>query len=177
MNNEAARRDFDLSRNKSLRTLETTAASVTKAGDNASGFLEAVLSTVTSPLPLDVVVTHRGVDVDLYVCAWAKPIRVRRASPNQVAKNILDHSERFKVFREMYRVKEFRLVLCVDVPDCIAERALRALERIVEVQRTNGGLDHLCELLVISEVRSPCPCPGDGDVGCAGEWPVPVSTQ
>ena len=78
-----------------------------------------------------------------------------RASPERIAKNILDHLERFKVFREMYGVREFRLVLCADVHDRIAVRATQALKCILEAERTKGGLDYLLgEPLVIPEMKS-----------------------
>jgi len=160
VNNEAVRRDFNLSRNVSLQTLETTAASIANAGDTASGFLKAVLSTITSPLPLNLVITYRDFDVGLYLCSWDRRFsgekRVERAHLKEIAQNILDHPRRFVVFSEMHRVREFRLVLCADVLDCIAERATRTLECILEAERIKGGLDYLlCEPLVISRVGLP----------------------
>ncbi|KAF9780999.1 hypothetical protein BJ322DRAFT_291114 [Thelephora terrestris] len=55
---------FDLSRNKSLRTLETTAQSITRAGGSAPEFLKTVLSSVASPGMLDVVITYHDCDLD-----------------------------------------------------------------------------------------------------------------
>ena len=102
MNNEAVRRDFNLSRNVSLRTLETTATSIANAGDSASGFLKAVLSTITSPLPLNFVITYRYFDVDLYVSSWDRRFRVRG-----MAQNVLDHPRRFEVFSEIHKCEGF----------------------------------------------------------------------
>jgi hypothetical protein len=66
------------------------------------------------------------------------------------------HARRFKVIGEMYRVREFRLVLCANVRECFAERAIQVLEGSVEVERKNGGLDYLLGgPLIISEIRSP----------------------
>jgi len=77
------------------------------------------------------------------------------------------------VFNEMYRVRDFRLVLCVDVLDCIVESAMRNLDRIVKTERMIGGLDYLlCGLLIISQIRSPHPRFGDYRVGSTGELPV-----
>jgi hypothetical protein len=68
----------------------------------------------------------------------------------------------FKVVGEMYRVREFRLVLCANVQDCTMERTIRALEECVEAERKNGGLDYLPgEPLIISEMRS-TPAPSSG---------------
>ena len=77
-------------------------------------------------------------------------------SLEQETESAQHHQERFKVFREMYRVREFQLVLCADVPYCVTNRAMWALEDIVEAERKNGGLDYLaCEPLIISERRVP----------------------
>ena len=55
---------FNLSRDTSFRTLETTAESINAAYDAASSFFETVLSSVAPRTPLDVVVTvSREVDL------------------------------------------------------------------------------------------------------------------
>lgn len=51
------------------------------------------------------------------------------------------HLNRFAVFREMYSVREFRLVLCVDACAQVEKQAMEILERIVEAERRRGGLD------------------------------------
>jgi len=142
--------DFDLSWNSSLRTLETTAISITSAGSIASGFLKAVLSTVASPLLLDIVINYDMSRVRRYMPSY---IRAGWISETQQVAEALVHRERFKVFSEMYMVRDFRLVLCADVPDQSAEDATRALEAIVRAERKNGGLQ--CEPVIISEMRSP----------------------
>ena len=66
------------------------------------------------------------------------------------------HSLRFEVFREMYEVRSFRLVLCADVFGCALMRSVRALKQIVATERESGRLDYLqCESSIISEVRAP----------------------
>ena len=141
---------FNLSQNKSLQTLETTAQSIAAAGEAAPGFLKAVLSTIPSNRPLDVVITYQNFDVDHHVLTWTKPVRVYDTSKEERAKNVQHHQERFKVFNEMYGVREFRLVFCADVLDCIAKCAMRVLGGIVEAERKKGGLDYLaCEPLII----------------------------
>jgi len=144
--------DFDLSRNSSLRTLETTEISINFAGDVASGFLKTVLSTITSPLPLDLIVNYGRCEVWSYRPSL---IRARSVSPSERSAEALVHQERFKMFSEMYMVREFRLVLCADVGNGAAVDVMRALESIVEAERVNGRLDSLpCEPLIISEMRS-----------------------
>ena len=156
MNNEAVRRDFNLSRNVSLQTLETTAASIANAGDSASGFLKAVLSIII-PLPLNFVITYGYFDVDPYVSSWDRRFSgEKRFRVREMAQNVLDHPRRFEVCSEMHRVRGFRLVLCADVLHCIAERAIRTLECILEAERIRGGSDYLSfEPLVISRVGLP----------------------
>ena len=176
VDDQAVRGDFDLSRNKSLRTIETTAISIATAGDAAPGFLKAVLSTITSPLPLDVVITYREFDVWGNLCYWTKPIHVKVLHPVILFSSAIARLERFKGFNEMYRVCEFRLVLCVDVHDRAEGYALRVLERVVETEKMNGGLDYLrYEPLIISEIRSPRTRLTDDCAGQRGRSPIRAS--
>lgn len=146
---------FDLSRNKSFRTLETTAQSISAAGNAAPGFLKAVLSTIPSHLPLDVVITYQDLDVGYFVNTWAKFVRVTK-SPEPSAEDARCHQKRFRVLSEIFRVRKFRLVLCADVPDCIAKYANWVLEDIVEAERKNGGLGYLaCGPSIVTETWVP----------------------
>jgi len=142
--------------------------SITAAGDIASDFLKAVLSTVTSPLPLDLVINYDAFEVRCHV---PPATRARDISPSEYAAEALVHLELFKVFSEIYMVREFRLVLCADEPppDPAAEDATRALECIVKAERMNGGFDYLsCEPLIISEMRSLRTRFTDDQVGAGG---------
>ena len=131
-NCEAVRRAFDLSRNTSLRTLETTAISITIAGDVASGFLKTILSTVTSTLPLDLLINYGVAEVCFHTPPYSHVFQQDRAA------EALVHRERFKVFSEMYAVREFHLVLRADVSDRMTQVTTRALGWTVK-----EGLDHL----------------------------------
>jgi hypothetical protein len=67
-------------------------------------------------------------------------------------------AERFqphtKVLREMHSVRDFRLVFCVDVLDCMTEDATRLLGDIVKTEEAKGGFDFLLsEPSVICEKR------------------------
>lgn len=151
MGNTSGRRHFDLSRNTSLRTLETTAESITAAGDSSSGFLKSILSTVTSPVHTDVVIVYREEEFNFDVQFSTRPISVRYKPWLQS-----DHPGRFEVFREMCGARKFRLVLCADVLDCIADSAVRKLERLLDVERKEGRLGcFACEPVVISKGRAP----------------------
>jgi hypothetical protein len=174
VSDQAVRLDFDLSQNRSLRTLETTAESM--VGEDASpSFLTTVLSTITSPLPLSIVIIYGERDVDLLLCTWAKPLRVEPLRQETRTANVLNHQERFRAFSEMYRVREFQLVLCADVLDRVAECAVGVLERIVEAERANGGLSYfLSEPLIISGRRSPRTRLRDDRVG-RRRWSIDAS--
>lgn len=54
-----------------------------------------------------------------------------------------DFEQQLELFREMYRMRRFRLVLCVDNLDCILDRGVRLMERIVKAVKTKGGFDFL----------------------------------
>ena len=156
-----ASRCFDLSRNKRLRTLETTALSINSAGDAASGFLKTVLSTITPSLPLKVVITYGDQDIGLDVWGNGRP-----GCMQYCYVSVTHHSGQFKVFKEMYAVRKFRLVLCADVSGWAIEHSMGVLDRAVEGEKAGGGLDYLeREPLIISEVRAPRLRPRDYPTG------------
>ena len=149
--NSALLRDFNLSRSKSLRTLETTAESIDAAGDLASNFLKTVLSSITPPIPLDVVVIYREIDLSsMPHCSRcdSDPVRDRHPSPWGRIADAVRFRHQFGVFREMHSVRDFRLVFCADVFDCMVEEGVETLERMVK----EGHLSH--EPLIISERRT-----------------------
>jgi len=53
------------------------------------------------------------------------------------------HRRQFEVFREMRKVRSFRLVLCVDVWDRVGEYAKQVLKQAVVVERAEVGFDGL----------------------------------
>jgi hypothetical protein len=80
----------------------------------------------------------------------------------------------FRAFREMYTVRDFRLVLCADVPNCVVERAIQILEDNVKAEKLKGGLGYLYEPLIISERRTLRTRPTDYNVGSM-RWAIPAS--
>jgi hypothetical protein len=146
------------------------------AVDTAPTFLKTVLSTITSPLPLDVVITYQEIDVDRMICSWLRPVLVKDIFAEFRAKNALHHQQRFVAIREMYGVREFRLVLCADVLDCVAKDAIRVLECIAKAEKAKGGLVYLpYEPLIISETRSPRTRLDDHHVGWTGRCDIIAS--
>ena len=67
-------RDFDLSRNRSLRTLRMTVSSIV---DGEPGFVAYVLSTIASPTPLEVIILCREYDFVAVAPPW-RELRDRR---------------------------------------------------------------------------------------------------
>ena len=67
-------RDFDLSRNRSLRTLRMTASSIV---DGEPGFVAYVLSTIASPTPLEVIILCREYNFVAVAPPW-RELRDRR---------------------------------------------------------------------------------------------------
>jgi len=118
--------------------------------------LKTVLSTVISPLPLNIVIIYQHYDVG-YLLLWPqKPVPLVEFTPEGKARVALRHRQRFKGLREMYMVRSFRLVLCADVLDTVTEHTTQALERVVNAEKAKGGLDYLLhEPLIVSEIRSP----------------------
>ena len=53
----------------------------------------------------------------------------------------------------MHSARDFRLVLCVDAFDCMAEDSIKMLERIAKAEGAVGGLGYLQKPLIISERR------------------------
>ena len=141
--------DFDLSRNRSLRTLEVRADSIIPRygfctlDPAISSFLRTVLSTITSLEFSEVVVIYR--DTDFFgVAQYSRPPNVyRNMTPEQRAKEASWHRELFKVFRWMYRLREFRLVLCAEVWDRVGEYAMRVLKQAVAAEKAGKRLDCL----------------------------------
>ena len=160
---------FSLSRHKSLRTLETTASSMNSAWDNspdtASSLLGHVLSTITSPVFSEVIVFYRDYSFYGVQCrvqaAW---LRERDCPPfhrmSQVRRKVevTRHRQRFEVFHRMHRVRDFQLVLCVDVWDRVGEYSVRALKRAVADEKARGGFSKpFSEPLVVYHPRGSGP--------------------
>lgn len=145
---------FDLSKNTSLRTLETDVRSISAKGDTASDFLKTVLSTITSPLPLDVVIIHGEFGVGYPIRNETRgPVFVDDLSAELRVNFVRRHAERFKVFREMHKVRKFRLVLRAEVLEWAKKHAVETLERTLEEEAKDGGLDYLgCPPLIVSQV-------------------------
>ena len=121
------------------------------SGDANPNFLKTVLSTIAPPLPLNIVIIYQHCDFGYLTSRPKKPVTLVAFTPGEQVVAALRHQQRFKELHEMYMVRKFRLVLSVDVPDSVAEYAVRALEHLVNTEKANGGFDYLLhEPLIIS---------------------------
>ena len=101
------------------------------------------------------------------------PIFSRYHLQRDIAGDVLRYKRHFRLFREMRKARDFRLVLCADVLDCMVEHAIQTLEHTLIAREVNGGLDYfIYKPLVISERRSSRTRPIDDDTGwSATSWP------
>ena len=135
------------------------AESISAVEDTASNFLGTVLSTVTSPTPIDVVIVYQDVDLGGVRGCWlgcnSGPACPRHDSREGRDDDTMRYKQQFRVFREIHNARDFHLVLCADVSDSIVERAMQTLERFVDAREVNGGLDYLLyKPLVMFERRT-----------------------
>jgi hypothetical protein len=137
-----------LFRNRSFRTFEIMArwmahgcSYVLQPSD--SSFLTSVLSTITSPAFSEVVVFYRDWDFRGSKYHPSHADIYRKMSSAEEAEEALWHQRRFEVLREMYAVRQFRLVLCVEVWDLVGEYAMRALKRAIAVEKAANRFDYL----------------------------------
>ena len=172
-------RSFNLSGNKSLRTLEITARSIDRAGDIAPDFLKTVLSSVPSSAPLDVVIIYQDFELcrrRRYMWHDWDPICFHHSSQEIWARSARYYHRHLEKFREMYGTRDFRLILCADVVDFMVKHAVEILQRVVEAGKAIGGFSRLYEPLIISERRTLRTRHEDHQPGCLNMWYVPAST-
>ena len=139
--------DFDLSQIESLRALEVAATSIDLALRNglpgaASKILKYALSTIRSPEFSRVELFYqeqdfRGVHTDRH-SEWP---HLRDMSQAERAEEASRHHRRFELFREMHRVRDFQLFLCLNVWGSVEEYTVQALREAAAAERENGLSD------------------------------------
>jgi len=143
-------RDFDLSRNKSLRTLQIATWFLDDAlqacpPDIATRLLTYALSTITSPVFSEITVFYRDYDSTGAYSAW--PGRSPLESPYKngkeswIAEEASRHYKRFGVFRTVHKIRDFRLVLCADVWNGVGGYSEWRLKKAVEAEKAERGFD------------------------------------
>ena len=156
---ESSLQDFDLSRNKSLRTLKLSAATIGTLGDDSPSSplsrLKYALSTITYSARLEVVVLYTEYDF-CSVEPWSNPGHppFRETSRAGGTAEAALHHRRFEVLREVHKVRSFRLVLCAYVWNPVVEYSVRMLKEAVAEEKAQKGFDDfLFEPLVIDSPR------------------------
>jgi len=111
-------------------------------------FLRSTLSTITSPMFTEVVVVYQ--ESSFSGVASHSTEAYRTTTSSERAAEASWHRSLFQVFREMYTMRDFRLVLCAEVWGVVREYTAEVLERAVAVERAAERLDYLpSEPLVI----------------------------
>ena len=140
--------DFDLSRNKALRKLQVTAASINwalrncESPDTAPMFLKHMLSTSTSFEDLDIMVIYEEIQFH-GIGSVGPPGRpnLRKVSETARAAEASWHQRRFKFLREARKARDFRLVLCASVWDPVGEYAVRMLKEALADEKARKGFE------------------------------------
>ena len=128
--------DFDLSRNNSLQTLEVTARDPSRfwLPIPNMGLLTHALSTITSPTFSEVTVFYQ--EHEFYREGYW-------LSQAELEGKALLHHRRFEEFRKMHKVRNLRLVLCVDVWRASGWYPVHELKWAVTTEKANNGFDDI----------------------------------
>ena len=121
-------RDFDLSRNKILKTLEVAgpgghSRALYQVGslNTATGSFAYALSTITSPAFTEITAFFRDYEFRGVRAPWMHSVLVRQLSRAEIAKEASWFDWRFGIFQEMRKIRDFQLVLCVDAWDAVGK--------------------------------------------------------
>ena len=157
---ESHPQDFDLSRNKSLRTFEITARYATFC---TASSLNHALSTITSPVFSEVIVFYRDYDFwGVHDHQTGAPPTVDRLSQIHKGRGVELQRTRFPVFQEMHKARDFKLVLCADVWHYIGEYTVEELKCALATEKAEGGFDNFSsEPLVTCNLRRSRRSPGE----------------
>ena len=157
--------DFDLSRNKILRTLEVTGSGIVsralyRAGllDTATGPFAYALSTITSPAFTEITAFFRDYEFLGVAAPWRYSVLVFQLSPADIAMEASWFDWQFGVFQKMRKIRDYQLVLCVDAWDAVGEYAVGVLKEAVAAEKTKRRFDNTyVEPLVVYSPRGPRP--------------------
>ena len=115
-----------------------------------------------TPYPLEVVVIYRDIrppTADPFCgqhpphCDW-EPGCFRHDWHSELGMGNDRFRRQLNVLREMYSVRDFHLVFCLDDLDCRVEYAKLLMGRLVKEEKARGGFNPpFCEPLIICERR------------------------
>ena len=161
---------LDLSKNKTLRTLETTAESIANAEYKAPEFLKTALSSIAHREPLNVVVIYRDSDLGGWpFCPTCRPDPI--CFRHSIRPPLDDFTRQLRVIREMHSAHGFLLGFCADVYGCMENRGVQLLTSAVKKVEENGGFEYLeYGPKVTCEGRTVRTRPGDHYPGTSNQW-------
>ena len=144
---QSSLQDIDLSRNKSLRTVQVEAGSIgyalrTAPPDFVPSFFEHTLSTITSVMFSEVTILYQDYDFRGIRSAWNSywpPFH--EMTQAERAEETSWHHKLFGVYREVHKVRDFSLVLCADVWSPAVDYSVRMLEEAIATEKEGGGFD------------------------------------
>ena len=112
--------------------------------DAASRVFKYVLSTIQSPAFSQVAVLYRFWDFPALVPKYPfSETYVRQLTCNEEAEEAEGHRKRFKVLRQIYKVRNFGFVLHAATRDVFGEPVTRMVKEAVAAERARGGFDVL----------------------------------
>ena len=102
--------------------------------------LTYALSTITSPVFSEVIVSYRAFDFRGAKSPWSdQPLCP--FLPAEIAMEASWHEQLFEMFRTMHKVRDFQLVLCADVWDGARGYTVRLLKQAVAAEEAGRGFD------------------------------------
>ena len=135
-------RDFDLSQNKSLRKFKVQANLINSDPRSPSSrFLKHVLSTITSPVFSEVVITYWSSDFRGVESYNSNRAFFGGLSQAERAQEVARHRRMFEVFRKMPRAQDFLLVLRACLWSSMGEEPLRILEEAIAEEKAERGFN------------------------------------
>ena len=139
----------------------------------AFNFFKTLLSSIAPHVALDVVVIYR----ERGLGAWL-PCRVCEPDPVCIRHGFRPRCDlrafkrQFWLLGQMRSLRDFRLILCVDVYDCVVDYAVELLEPIVWGEEAEWGFVSLCEPLIVCEKRMIRGSLSDSPAGASSDWIV-----
>lgn len=129
-----ALRDYGLSKNKLLRSLEIAAGGISLYPAVAHRVLKGLLSSITSSAFSDVVIALED---------------------STIHNSHFFQKTLFKVLQRVHEVRSFRLVFCLEIWDRDLEDAMKRLKGYIDAEEAVGGLRFFrCPPVIISDNRA-----------------------
>ena len=107
------------------------------------GLFTYVLSTITSPVFSEVAAFYQESDFRVAQCQRQSLPPSRWPSPAEIEEETSLHRLGFEWFRTIRKMRNFRLVLWVDVWDGVGGCCLEMLKQVVAAEKAKNGFDDI----------------------------------